>query len=68
MQVILNHTTKSRRRSPCSHRAGDFPVGDLLRLLARSFESIPDAIPAPFASFDELVIRRVGEGNDTRGN
>lgn len=66
MQVILNHTTKSRRRSACSHRDGDFPFGDILRLLAISLESSFKVIPEPFASFDELVIICVGEGNDPR--
>jgi hypothetical protein len=47
---------KSRRRSPCSHRDGDFPEGDLLRLVARLLESIFDTMLAPFTSFDELVI------------
>jgi len=56
MQFRLNHMTKSRRRSPCSHRDGDFPEGDLLRLVARLLESIFDTMLAPFTSFDELVI------------
>jgi len=62
MQVRLNHTTKSRRRSACSHRDGDFPKGDLLRLVVRSLESIFDVMAAPFASFDELVILPFGKG------
>lgn len=56
MQVRLNHITKSRRRSACSQRDGDLPDGDLLRLVVRSLESIFDAMPAPFVSFDEFVI------------